>query len=188
VARTNEPARLFAALELSDEAVAALYSWSEAQLAGVSGLRLAGRAALHVTLCFLGPQPAAEIEAIADACGVVARGGIVDLRLGAPVWLPHRRPRVLAVRVQDISGALAELHRVLATELEQGGWYEREARPFLPHVTMGRFRRAAGRAVELIPPPALEFEGVSVALLRSQPGPGGSRYERLLSVGLGTSG
>jgi RNA 2',3'-cyclic 3'-phosphodiesterase len=184
VATANEPARLFAALELSEEAVVALHSWSEAQLASVSGLRLAGRAALHVTLCFLGAQPTAEIEAIADACRVVAGRGHVDLQLGAPVWLPHRRPRVLAVRLQDISGALAELQRVLATELERGGWYEREARPFLPHVTMGRFRRTAGRAVELVPPPPVVFEGVSVALLRSRPGPGGSRYERLVSVGL----
>jgi 2'-5' RNA ligase len=189
---SNDPARLFAALELSEEAEAALHSWSEARLGSVSGLRLVGQAPLHVTLCFLGSQPTAEIEAIAAACRVVAGRGDVDLRLGAPVWLPHRRPRVLAVRLQDLSGALAELQRVLATELqrvlatelERGGWYEREARPFLPHVTMGRFRRTTGRPVELVAPPAVEFEGVSVALLRSRPGPGGSRYERLVSVGL----
>ena len=92
----------------------------------------------------------------------------MDLQLGAPVWLPHRRPWVLAVRLQDSSGALAELQRVLATELERGGWYEREARPFLPHVTMGRFRRTTGRAVASWScPRRSSFEGVSVALLRS---------------------
>jgi 2'-5' RNA ligase len=184
---TGESARLFAALELPEDAVAALHSWAEARLgSGVPGLHVVGQAALHVTLCFLGAQPVEEIEAIAAACRTVAGRGGVDLRVDAPVWLPHRRPRVLAVGLQDVSGALTELQRGLATELERGGWYEREVRPFLPHVTVGWFRRTSGRPVELVAPPAVEFEGVSVALLRSRPGPGGSRYEPLVSVGLGS--
>ena len=39
------------------------------------------------------------------ACGRV----VGELSLGAPLWLPPRRPRALAVEVRDESGALLAL-------------------------------------------------------------------------------
>jgi 2'-5' RNA ligase len=143
---------------------------------------------LHVTLCFLGSQPVGEIEAIAAACRRALAGrDAVDLQLGGPVWLPHRRPRVLAVALEDRS-SLGELQAALAGELVRGGWYERDRRPFLPHVTVGRFGRAGGREVDLGAPASIAFAAVTVALLRSRLGPGGSRYESLASVGLESGG
>lgn len=185
---SGEAARLFVALELPEVAVGALAAWADAQLGSVAGLRRVQPAALHVTLCFLGAQPVGEIEAIAAACGVVAGRDAVSLRLGTPVWLPRRRPRVLAVGLEDPSGGLADLQGELAAVLERGGWYSRETRPFWAHVTVGRFGRAGGRVVELVAPPAVSFAGVSVALLRSRPGPDGSRYEPLASVALEATG
>jgi 2'-5' RNA ligase len=182
---SGESARLFVALELPAVAVGALSAWADAHLGGVAGLRRVAPAGLHVTLCFLGAQPVGEIEAIAAACGLAAGHDAVSLRLAVPVWLPRRRPRVLAVGLEDVSGALAGLQGELAGALERGGWYKREARPFWGHVTVGRFGRAGGRAVELVAPPAVSFAGVSVVLLRSRLGPGGSRYEPQVSVALG---
>ena len=60
---------------------------------------------LHLTLCFLGSRPVAEVDALATgvrSCAERACGS----RLGAPLWLPARRPRALAVEVHDRDGAL----------------------------------------------------------------------------------
>jgi 2'-5' RNA ligase len=191
---TGGSARLFVALQLPEVAVSALESWADTGLGGVPRLRRMAPAALHVTLCFLGSQPVEAIEAIAVACRAAVGGGApvgrgaVDLRLGAPLWLPRRRPRLLAVGLEDPSGGLADLQGELAAVLERGGWYSRETRPFWPHVTVGRFGRAGGQAVELVAPPAVSFAGVSVSLLRSHPGPDGSRYELLAAVALEATG
>jgi 2'-5' RNA ligase len=177
-------ARLFTALVLPDPVTAALDAWGGAELTGVDGLRRLAPPALHVTLCFLGSRPVAEIAAIADACSVLSGQGRPDLRLGGPLWLPRRRPRVLAVGVENRDGTLARLQALLAGVLSTGGWYEPESRRFLAHVTVGRFGRPGGREIALAPPPSLRFRGSSVALLRSWPERGGSRYERLAAVSL----
>jgi 2'-5' RNA ligase len=184
VSTAGVSARLFTALELPEPVTAALEAWTGAELAGVEGLRRLAPPALHVTLCFLGSRPVAEIAAIADACSVLTGQGSPDLRLDGPLWLPRRRPRVLAVRVQDGDGTLGRLQALLAGVLSRGGWYEPESRHFLAHVTVGRFGRPGGREVALTEPPSLRFQGSSVALLRSWPERGGSRYERLAAVSL----
>lgn len=177
-------ARLFTALELPDPVTAALDAWGGAELRAVDGLRRVAPAALHVTLCFLGSRPMAEIPAIADACSVLAGQASPDLTLAAALWLPRRRPRVLAVGVDDRDGTLGRLQAQLAGVLSRGGWYEPESRRFMAHVTVGRFGRPGGREIALADPPSLRFHGPSVALLRSWPERGGSRYERLAAVAL----
>ena len=157
------------------------------RVAGVSGLRLTAPEALHLTLCFLGPQPVGEIDAIAGACSsVAARRSRPVLELGEPVWLPRRRPRVLAIGLGDGPGELAALQSALAAALAQGGWYEPERRPFRPHVTVAR---AAGNArpqpLKLPAPRAITFVGSEVVLMRSRTRPGGAEYERLSAVSLG---
>lgn len=148
------------------------------------GLRRLEPTALHVTLCFLGPQRVQDIDAIAAACRSVQDRGVVDLQLGEPLWLPDRRPRVVAVALRDRSGALAALQAALADTLERGGWYEPEHRPFLAHVTVGRFGRSGGHPQELEPPDPVRFSATTVTLQRSRTGPGGSRFERLVAVPL----
>lgn len=177
-------ARLFVALELPESVVAALEAWGATELSAVSGLRRVGAEALHVTLCFLGSRPLEEIPAIAGACSVLSGERAPALGLDGLLWLPVRRPRVLAVGVADGTGRLAHLQATLGGALERGGWYAPERRRFVAHVTMGRFGRPGGRAVNLADPPGLRFRGRSVALLRSWPEPGGSRYERLASISL----
>lgn len=181
---TGERARLFTALELPSDAVTALASWGDAHLSGVPGLRRLAPAGLHVTLCFLGSWPVGEIEPITSGCCAALAGrGPVALRVAAPLWLPSCRPRILAVGLEESgSSALTALQADLARTLEQGGWYQPVRRRFLAHVTVGRFGRAGGRAVDLPEPPRLSFSSRSVALMRSHPGPGGARYERLAQV------
>lgn len=175
--------RLFVALELPRPVVEALVAWRAPLLRELDGLRPLAPAALHATLCFLGwrPQEAVEpLSALVEAC-VGGRGGVAGLALGAPLWLPRRRPRALALALADRHGQLAALQAELAERLAADGWYEPEGRPYLPHVTLARVRGGGGaaRGVALPSAPALVFDGAAVTLYRSRPQPDGTRYEPL---------
>jgi 2'-5' RNA ligase len=137
---------------------------------------------LHVTLCFLGNQPVEEIAAIEQALEECARG-VGELSIGAPLWLPPRRPRSLAVEVRDNSeGGLAALHEALVQALARACGYEQERRRYRAHVTLARIREDPGGRVGervLAPTPALSFTPASVVLYRSWLSPAGASYEAL---------
>lgn len=180
-----ERARLFAALALPELVSAALHQWCSTRLGEVPGLRLSSVPELHVTLCFLGLRPVEHLDEIAVACGAVSRCPRAVLSLGEPVWLPERRPRVVAVALEDRGGALAHTQSELAAALQAGGWYEPERRPFRPHVTVARASRNVRlRAIDLARPAPISFVGSSIVLMRSHLGRGGARYERLTEVTL----
>ena len=181
-------ARLFVALELPDGARAALASWRSSVAGGVPGLRLVRPEDLHATLCFLGSRPEDEIDAIAAACGAVAGEPVADSSFGSALWLPARRPRVLAVALADPDGVIARVQSVLSDALRAGGWYAPESRPFLAHVTVARVGRDSRvRPGELPAPPGeLAVRCSRVTLHRSHLGAGGARYSGLASVELGS--
>ena len=181
-------ARLFVALELPSEAREALVRWRSSVAGDVAGLRFVRPEDLHATLCFLGSRPEDEIDVIAGACGVVAGEPVADSGFGEALWLPARRPRVLAVALVDPDGIIARVQSVLSGALVAGGWYAPESRPFLAHVTVARVERDARvRAVSLPPPPGgLAVRCSRVTLYRSQLGAGGARYSALASVDLGS--
>lgn len=176
----DERIRLFVALDLPAPVVQALLRWRDRALAGVRGIRPLAPEAVHVTLCFLGWRGAGELAAIADACGVLRGVGVPELALTEPVWLPPRRPRVLAVELDDDGGRLAQAQGDLADVLAAGGWYRREKRPYLPHVTVARLSAAPARLRRRLPaPPASRFRASQATLYRSRLLRAGARYEPL---------
>ena len=91
----------------------------------VDGLRLVSPEALHATLCFLGWRSVDEIDQIDAACGQAVGERVAPLlKVAEQLWLPRRRPRVLALRLEDPSGALEEIQAGLSAALSAGGWYE----------------------------------------------------------------
>jgi 2'-5' RNA ligase len=183
-----ERARLFVALELPASARDILARWRASVVRENSALRPVPVEHLHATLCFLGSRPASQIEEIAAACGVVAGEPVLEPRLGSPVWLPARRPRVLAVRLDDGSGALSRVQAALSAALAGGGWYAPESRPYLGHVTVARVAKDARmKPPRLEPPPAVDVHCSRVTLYRSRLGSGGARYEPLSTVELGSA-
>lgn len=177
-------ARLFVALDLPDAVVEALVAWRAPLLRGRDDLRAVAPEALHVTLCFLGAQPEeaiAPLGALVEACAS-GLGGVGGLALGEPLWLPRRRPRVLAVAIDDRHGQLGALQEELVTRLAADGRHDPEARPYLPHVTVARVRgrEAASGGRPPPAPPSLVFDGAALVLYRSRPHPSGARYEPLL--------
>ncbi len=182
-----ERARLFVALDLPPSVREAIARWRGEAAGGTPALRAIAPDALHVTLCFLGWRSADEIEPISAACGRALAGAkSLELALTEGLWLPQRRPRVLAVKLSDGSGALAAIQAALSEALSAGGFYAPEPRPFLPHVTVARVRaRTRVRPSTLPQTPELAFCAATVTLYRSRLAAGGARYEALRMIELG---
>jgi 2'-5' RNA ligase len=183
-----ERARLFVALDLPDAVRARLVVWARAGVGGHDGMRLLAPANLHVTLCFLGWREEAEAAGLGRlvvACAAEVR----ELALGAPLWLPRRRPRLLAVEVADGRGELGNLRAEVVRTLAARGGHRPEERPFRPHVTVARVRAGARvtRADRtLARPGGAAFAGAALGLYRSRLGPAGATYEAVARAGLGS--
>lgn len=148
---------------------------------GSAPVRVLDPELLHVTLCFLGTRPVGEIAAIGAALECAMPVG--ELSIGAPLWLPPRRPRALSVEVRDDpEGGLAALQGALTEALARACGYRKEHRRFRAHVTLARMRdgpRGSGGGHVLPATPALSFTPASVVLYRSWLSPGGASYEAL---------
>jgi 2'-5' RNA ligase len=97
---------------------------------------------LHVSLLFLGEV---DERAVADVCRVAS--DICQTQAPFPVSVatvgcfPNvRRPRVIWVGVSEGSQELCALHDALEPPLMELGCYRREARPYTPHITLGRVK------------------------------------------------
>jgi RNA 2',3'-cyclic 3'-phosphodiesterase len=157
---------------------------------GARPLRLLHPDALHLTLIFLGNRPVAEIEAIGAALATCPVE-VGELRTGAPLWLPARRPRALAVEVLDAGGELARLHGELGSALQRACGSEPERRRFRAHITAVRVggraradRRWAGSGQCLPATPQLSFAPARIVLYRSWLSPVGATYEAIEASGL----
>jgi 2'-5' RNA ligase len=172
---------LFVAVNLPGWAVRTLVRWRDGALSGVPGVRPLALEAIHVTLCFLGWRSSGEMTAIADACGVLRGMTAPELSVTGPVWLPPRRPRVLAVELGDDGGRLARAQGAASDVLAAGGWYRAEKRPYLPHVTVARLSAAPRASVRrgLAAPPDSRFRAPGATLYRSRLLRSGARYEEL---------
>jgi 2'-5' RNA ligase len=197
-------ARLFVAIDPPAQVCEALAAWARAVAAalGSGGARDARRAlrlldadSLHITLCFLGSRPVAEIGLIAAALAEQGEDSSPALSLGAPLWLPPRRPRSLAVEVHDDDRSaepLVRLQRAVADSIAGAIDWRPERRRFRGHVTVARVRtglrraRAALDSERLPPTPQRCFRPASVVLYRSLLAPSGATYDQVASCALST--
>jgi 2'-5' RNA ligase len=132
--------RLFCALRLPDETVEAVAAWQERELRGgrkVGGERIVPPSHLHLTLAFLGHRPSGEVPAIAGALRIAAAGA-GELRLRVRGYRETRSVGMLTF--DDEAGRAGALAERLHGLLEEQGVYRRESRPWLPHLTVLRFR------------------------------------------------
>jgi RNA 2',3'-cyclic 3'-phosphodiesterase len=202
-------ARLFVAIDPPPEVGEELAEWARQAVADWSSWavrpqrrprrapRVLKAEALHLTLCFLGSRPAAEIATLSSALATCAEGAgsrvlADELSVGAPLWLPPRRPHALAVELHDRTGGLAALQASVGRALSEGSGWEPERRRFRPHITLVRMRagtapaRGATGDRPLLPPtPQLRFTPESIVLYRSLPAAGGTAYDPLETCVLG---
>lgn len=171
--------RLFCALRLPEPFLDALVAW---QSVALQGLRAAPRDHLHITLAFLGHRPAAELPAIAGALREAAAGAERPL-LRARRYRETRSVGMLVLDDEDdrATSLAVDLHQ----RLESLGVYEREKRPWLPHVTVVRFRERPRLRPALDSGLVEPFAPSEAAVYLSRLRPSGAQYEVLDSVALG---
>jgi 2'-5' RNA ligase len=177
--------RLFIALALPAEVHEEL-ALAQARLRGLP-VRWASPAGIHLTLQFIGEAPERSAPALLEALA-----GLPDtpfeLRLdGLGAFPDLRRPRVVWAGLGGDLAALARLQAAVLGATAPLG-FTPEARPFRPHLTLGRVRQdvgpeeraAVGRAVERAAPPApLAWPAGAPTLFQSALTPAGAVYTAL---------
>ena len=173
----RERLRLFLALPLPPRAVERLALW---QAEALSGGRVVPPQHLHVTLAFLGGRPAGELEAVARELRAAAHAASPPLLRA----LRYRETRSVGMVVlEDFGGRASALAADVHARLERLGVYRREERPWLPHVTVLRFRERPR-----LRPPLPDLGDVApseAAVYLSRLHPSGAQYDVLESVALG---
>ncbi len=156
-----------------------LAEWQLAELGSAHG-RVVPRASVHITLAFLGRRPAIDAPRIArqlQEAATPARRPFLEVRA-------YRETRSVGMLVlADEEGRAAALAADLHERLERLGIYKREARPWLAHLTVLRFRESPRLRPEM--PDLGRFSPSDAALYTSLLRPGGAQYEVLTSVALG---
>lgn len=167
-------ARLFVAVDPPERVAERLQAWARAAAVPLKrghggswqGVRVLDAHLLHATVLFLGERPLEQVPRLGEQLQACVRPP-VELSVGAPLWLPPRRPRALAVELHDRDGALTRIHSEIETRLqpatpptEAGTDQPRRGRPrgFHPHITVARLRpqtsrpRSRGDATAVIQP------------------------------------
>jgi len=176
----DERLRLFLGLRLPEPALDAVEAWQDAHL---ERMRVVPRGHLHLTLAFLGQRSAGELPEIVGALREAAARVPEEIRL-TPVR--YRETRSVAMLVcEDEGGRAGLLAADLQERLERLGVYRREARPWLPHLTVGRFRERAGLRPELGNMGTYVLIPSDASAYLSRLRPSGAEYEVLASFALG---
>jgi len=140
------------------------------------GVKWESHEKLHVTLKFLGEVEESKVEEIANALRsplrVYSPFEMVISRFGG---FPNlKNPRVLFIALSENEGLL-KLYNEVEEKLEALG-FKREARSFLPHITVGRIKGRSRLKGPLPVPRHVSFFISEVAIMKSVLGPEGSRY------------
>lgn len=137
----------------------------------------------HVTLRFLGDIDPGLSPALGDMMRQrLGRFPAPKLRLGALQAFPRlAAARVLFVEILDPSSALKQMFSALEDGLAEMG-FEREPRPYVPHLTLARLRASADLRpwlAALPPTPASDARGIECVLYRSHLTQVGAEYTPL---------
>ncbi len=180
----DERLRLFLGLRLPEQVLDACEAWQHAHLR-LAGVHVVPREHLHVTLAFLGHRPAGEVDAIVHELREAVASAGPDLRLAVARYRETRSVAMLVL--DDLGGGATALAEDVQARLEALRAYRREGRPWLPHLTVARFRARPGLRLE--PPPLGGPMGTFVpsdaAAFLSRLHPGGAQYAVLESIRLG---
>ena len=188
-------ARLFVALDLSDDVREGITAWGGDELSDPA-LRPVPCESLHITLAFLGYMPERAIEPLAEIVGRLEAPAPL-LGLEDPIAKPApKHPRLFALPAD--SPDTVALQADLEEQLVAQRFCKPEKRPFWPHVTVARVEsegRGSKRPRSVQKPPGkLPAEllspvlGVRVTLYRSELQPRGAHYTPLAQVELSEDG
>ena len=184
------PLRTFIAVNLTDDALAALARLSDAlaERWPPRAVRWVRPRNIHLTLRFLGPTDPDLVPALGaglDAAASAASPFMLRLE-GLGTFPGLRRPRVIWVGLQDPQERLVPLKEAVDRMVRPLGW-DGEDRAFRPHLTLGRVRDGARPPAGdwMRQPPDCSFEVGALHLMESRLRPRGAEYATLHSAALG---
>jgi 2'-5' RNA ligase len=176
----HERLRLFLGFPLPAEAVRAVVGWQKRDLGAPSGTRIVPETNMHVTIAFLGYRPSTELDSITAVLRAAAEG------VPPPVLTPtrYRETRSVGMLVfADEEGRAARIAQAAHGRLERLGVYEPERRPWLPHLTVVRFRERPRLQPAIPNLGAVTMSGAAVYISRLRRT--GAQYEVVDLVPLG---
>jgi 2'-5' RNA ligase len=140
--------RIFAAIDLSDDARATIAAEQAAIVSslgeGARGLKVVRPEHMHLTLVFAGDATDAVGAAIVESMRLDIAQAPFELTLGGVGTFPPRgAPRILWLGVIAGADAAITLHASVASRFEAAG-ASFDRRPLQPHLTLARWRHAAG--------------------------------------------
>jgi 2'-5' RNA ligase len=190
LAPQDDVLRTFFAVEIGDTARRAARAVAERLAAAPGGeaVRWVRPESYHVTLRFLGTTPRDRVAGLVAAAQRATRAiAPFELRLGALVGLPSRRPRTVVLDVAPHEPIVALAQEVERAVVEAG--FALEERAFHPHLTLGRVRERQRRAPFLDPAEspagAAPFAVDSILLFQSVLATTGAQYTPLERISLG---
>jgi 2'-5' RNA ligase len=174
--------RLFVALSLPEPVLERLEDLLSELGRAVPDVRWARPGSLHVTLKFLGEVEEPRIPSLCAALSAAAgrAGTRFSMEVeGLGTFGDRRHPRVVWVGIHERTGALAALQEVVEGVCVGEG-FEKEGRPFRPHLTLARLKGrfpGLGRALATRAGVKLgAFRVSSFSLIQSLLRPEGARY------------
>ncbi|MGD2206022.1 MAG: RNA 2',3'-cyclic phosphodiesterase [Anaerolineae bacterium] len=188
--------RTFIAIELDEElreALGQLQDQLHRQVAPRS-VRWVRPEGIHLTLKFLGDTPMDKVHEVktvlAQAAGEVGPFTIIAAELGC---FPNtRRPRVLWVGLEELTGKLMQLRDAIEAHVAPLG-FPTERRRFHPHLTVGRVHRRASKSEvreigQMVTTSEIgtldEMTVTSVSYIKSDLRPSGAVYTTLFEAAL----
>jgi 2'-5' RNA ligase len=139
----------------------------------------------HLTLKFFGNIPVERVTAVSRAASLAVEGkSEFQINVsGAGAFPKHGPPHVLWLGIEDPAGNLLRLQQQLDLECAKLG-FEREARPFHPHLTLARLSKREGAKELALAHKRLGFEQVpmnitELLVMRSELDPKGSKYSEI---------
>lgn len=136
----------------------------------------------HLTLKFFGNVPVDKLPRISAAAKeAVKHFSPIPIEISKTGVFPNvNRARVLWVGVNDPSGELARLQRMLEEQFEIAG-FPKEDRAFKPHLTIARIRTPEGARQLAEAHMRMQFKSLEITLnelivFRSEPSSKGSTY------------
>lgn len=155
----NEPAhKLFFALWPDDAARQALARLQEP----VRG-RLVPPEKLHLTMAFLGRQPA---DALPVLLGILHAVPLPPLQLDIDCYGYFKRPRIAWAGMRQPPAALLAAQAALMQQLEAAGFSAATHGAFKPHITLAREAKEAPAALDGAP---VTWKVAGLALVESRP-------------------
>lgn len=188
--------RTFIAVELDEPlriAIGRVQSKWKKQAPGGS-VKWVSPQAMHLTLKFLGDTPANRVAEVKAALKRAATGiEPFEISIEGRGCFPNfNRPRVLFLGVRERGQMLRRLQAAVEQEVAPLGWPTEEGN-FVPHMTLGRIARSAGRSQaeavgRFVQSLVVEQVGAQrvtdVYYIKSELQPGGPVYTTLAAVPL----